>query len=179
MTAATRQQGVALFICLALLLVLAIAGASGVRTAILEERMARNAVDALLASQAAEAALREAEEWLADSLGSTEHFTDGGDNGLWTAAAPGEVDRWATPGVWDPASGKSRGVATRIEIVAMQPRFIIEWLATLESTGNPHLVEDTSDTVEERVAIFRITARGTGRTANARAMVQNTFGVRL
>ena len=173
------QRGVALFICLALLLVLGIAGASGVRMTILEERMARNAGDALVAFEAAEAALRDAEEWLADSLDGTGHFTDAGTNGLWTAARLGETERWAIPGVWEPGNGTCRSAVTHIGLAAVQPRFIIEWIATLRDAGNPHLVEESPANVEERVEVFRITALGMGRTVNARAMVQSTFGVRF
>ena len=69
------QRGVALFVCLAMLLVLGIAGTSAVRTTILEERMVRNAGDGLVAFHAAEAALREGEAFLAGSLDGTGHFT--------------------------------------------------------------------------------------------------------
>lgn len=174
-----RQHGVALFVCLALLLVLAIAGASGVRTTILEQRMARNLLDAGLAFQAAEAALREGEAFLSDSIDGTGHFTDEGTDGLWTAAPPGEAERWAVHATWEPGSGKSRRAPLRMELVAAQPRYIIEWVATLTDTAAPHLIEDSAHVEEERVEVFRITARAVGRTSGARAMVQSTFGLAL
>ena len=173
------HRGVALFVCLALLLVLGIAGASGVRTTILEERMARNTGDALLALQAAEAALREAEAFLTDSVDSTAYFTDEGTNGLWTVAPLGGDERWVTPGVWEPASGGSREVLNPVELVAAQPRFMIEWVATLRNTANPHLIEESPGTADESIEVFRITARGVGRTAGAQATVQSTFGLLL
>ena len=172
-----RQRGMALFVCLALLLVLGIAGSSAVRTTILEERMARNAGDALLAFQAAEAALREGEELLAGGVAGIEFFTDEGNDGLWTPARPGEAERWTIPGIWDPGSSRSRSVRNHLDLVAEQPRFIVERIATLRSTANAHLIEESGIEVEERVEIFRVTARGVGRTANARALVQSTFGV--
>ena len=49
-----RQRGIALFISLVLLLVLTIAGVSAVQTTTMEERMARNSHDSLIAFQAAE-----------------------------------------------------------------------------------------------------------------------------
>ena len=174
-----RQRGVALCVCLALLLVLGIAGASAVQTTILEERMARNGSDAQLAFQAAEAALCEAEALLATGVNSTAEFTDWGENGLWTAPPLGEAERWAKPDIWRGATVGSREVAQRLGGVAAQPRFIIEWIGTLPDTVNAHLVEESSSGAQQRVEVFRITVRGVGRSAGARAMLQSTYGVRL
>ena len=174
-----RQRGVALFVCLALLLVLGIAGASAVRTTILEERMARNAGDALVAFQAAEAALREGEAFLTGSVDGTGHFTDTGNAGLWTPAPAGEAERWTLSGVWDSGSGRSRSVSNRLELVAEQPRFIVEWLASPRTAASPHLIEESTVRVEKRLEIFRVTGRGVGRTDNVRAMVQGTYGLLL
>ena len=57
-----KQTGVALFISLILLLILTIIGVSSVQTTSLEVRMSRNSYDSLLAFQAAEAALRDAQQ---------------------------------------------------------------------------------------------------------------------
>ena len=173
------QRGVALVVCLALLLVLGIAGASAVRTTILEERVVRNASDALVAFQAAEAALREGEAFLAGSIDSTEHFTDTGNDGLWTPAPPGERERWALAGVWAPAGSRSRKVTNPVEAVAAQPRFIVERLASLEIAPSPHLVEESTVASEQRLEIFRVTGRGVGRSGAASAMVQGTYGMLL
>ena len=56
-----RQQGVALFIALVVLLIITILGISGLQTTTLEERMAASARDRDIAFQAAEAALAQAE----------------------------------------------------------------------------------------------------------------------
>ena len=173
------QRGVALFVCLALLLVLGIAGASAVRTTILEERMARNASDGSVAFQAAEAALREGEAFLAGSLGSTDLFTDAGGDGLWTPAPPGETERWALSGVWDPGGGRSRAVSNPLADVAAQPRYIVEWVASLEASSSPHLIEESTDAEEKRLEIFRVTGLGVGRSGAVRAMVQSTYGLLL
>ena len=60
----SRQRGVALFISLVLLLVLTIIGVSSVQTTSLEVRMTGNEHNAMLAFQAAESALRDAEDQL-------------------------------------------------------------------------------------------------------------------
>ena len=88
-----QQQGVALFISLVLLLVLTIIGVSSVQTTSLEVRMTRNAHDSTLAFQAAESALRDAEEQL-DGLVNTVDFTDAGNNGLYNVADLGDTEHW-------------------------------------------------------------------------------------
>ena len=75
------SRGVALFISLVLLLMLTILGVSAVQGTSLEARMARNDHDTLLAFQAAESALRDAEDQL-ETITSTVNFTDAGANGL-------------------------------------------------------------------------------------------------
>ncbi len=177
MKARVRQGGIALFVCLALLLVLGIAGVSGVRTTILEQRMARNLVDADLAFQAAEAALRQGEAFLAESIDSTDRFTAAGTDGLWMAAAPGEGERWAQSGNWDPANGGS--VAVDLDMVAAKPRYMIEWIASLHDTADAHLVEQSEVADAPPVEVFRVTARAVGRTTGSRVMLQSTYGLRF
>ena len=59
-----KNTGVVLFICLVMLLLLTLLGVSSVQTTSLEQIMARNAVDANIAFQAAESALREGEDFV-------------------------------------------------------------------------------------------------------------------
>ncbi len=66
-----NQRGVALFISLVLLLVLTIIGVSAVQTTSMEERMARNTHDSVLAFEAAEVALRTGETFLRNNVNST------------------------------------------------------------------------------------------------------------
>ena len=96
-----RQQGVALFISLVLLLVLTIIGVSSVQTTTLELRMARNEHDSLLAFQSAESALRDAENQI-EAVVSTAVFD--GTNGLYPVAAWGNDDVWTDANVWNGAS---------------------------------------------------------------------------
>ena len=146
---------------------------------IVEARMARNANDALAAFQAAEAALREGEAFLLTQVDSTGDFTETGHNGLWTPAPTGEAERWIRPGVWDAGSGQSRTVSNPLERVAVQPRYLIEWLASLPTDPSPHLLEESTTVPPKRLEIFRVTGRGVGRTENVSATVQSTFGLLL
>ena len=172
-----RQQGVALFISLVLLLVLTIAGISAVQTTSLEERMARNTHDTLLAFQSAESALREAEGWLIANINSTAQFSDAGTDGLWTTSPYDEAaQRWEED-IWADGSALSIAVDSTVDGVATQPRFIVEWVATVQRDENPNLLGSSYSAVFDRIEIFRITARGVGATPNARVMLQGTFGM--
>ena len=173
----STQQGVALFISLVLLLVLTIAGVSAVQTTSLEERMARNTHDHLLAFQSAESALREAEGWILANINSTGQFANNGANGLWTSMPYDEVDQRWEEDIWADGSGQSIGVVNVVDGVASQPRFIVEWVATVQRDENANMLGSSYNAVFDRIEIFRITARGVGGTANARVMLQGTFGM--
>jgi type IV pilus assembly protein PilX len=170
-----RNRGVALFISLVLLLVLTIIGVSAVQTTTLETRMARNEHDVLLAFQAAESALRDAEEFL-ETVVTTAIFTDGGNNGLWTIADFGDPDRWEDANVWQ---GNTSVVAPTAvgTVVAQPPRYLIEHIASVLREENAFQITDPyGATAADRVEIFRITARGVGGTPNARVLLQTTYG---
>ena len=170
----TKQRGVALFVSLVLLLVLTIIGVSSVQTTSLEVRMARNDHDYLLAFQAAESALKDAENVI-DGIVNIDGFTDVGTNGLWTIADIGQPERWENAAVWQGSS--SQVAASNIDGVNAQPRFIIEHAASVIREENAYQQDDpyavgTSD----RVEVFRITALGTGGSANAQVLLQSTYG---
>jgi type IV pilus assembly protein PilX len=158
---ARRASGLALFISLVLLLVLTVISVSAVQTSTLETRLARNQHDTLLAFQAAELALRDAEQFL-DTIETASEFAAGA--GRWLLPAAGAVDRWEEPGVWS-GSG-SVAVASAVGGVAEAPRYLIEYLASLQDDAG-------------EVAVFRITARGIGGSANAQALLQTTYGRRV
>ncbi|MDA1073999.1 MAG: PilX N-terminal domain-containing pilus assembly protein [Proteobacteria bacterium] len=171
-----NERGVVLFIALVFLLVLTIAGVSSVQTTSLEERMARNTHDSVLAFQAAESALREAEAFVRNNVSSTAPFTPAGNNGLWSAAAYTDQDRWLVANVWNDGSSLSRQTNSSLALVAAQPRYIVEWVATVERETNANLIDSSYNAVSDRVEIFRITARGVGGTTNASVLLQSTFG---
>ena len=171
----TAQKGIALFISLVLLLVLTIIGVSAVQSTSLEERMARNAHDSVLAFQAAEMALRQAEEWLIDNSPETTDFTDGGQGGLWTVAPFGVAPRWSGANVWD--GGSSVQVAVAVDNVDSQPRYLIEFLATIDQTANQYEVGVGYPILNETINVFRVTARGVGGSDTAQVVLQTSFGL--
>lgn len=171
------QAGMVLFISLALLLLLTLVGVASVQTASLQTRLARNAHDNLLAFEAAELALREGEALLADQAPEEARFTAQGLGGLWRPAAFADPSPWTAPGVWLAGSGGSRAVVAPPVGVVAPPRYLIEWLATLEGPENPHLLDESATVQGRRTTIFRITATGFGATANAEARLQSTFAL--
>ena len=180
--ARSRQRGMALFVSLVLLLVLTLLGISAVQTTGLETRMARNDHDALLAFQAAESALREAETRL-ETLTSTAVFTATGNGGLWSMPQSNSAPRWQDDAIWEngstiaalPASVAETG--SREVETAAPPRYIIEHVATVERTENAYQIDDPYAFVATgRVQIFRVTALGIGATEHARVMLQTTYG---
>jgi type IV pilus assembly protein PilX len=150
-------SGLALFISLVLLLVLTVMGVSAVQTSTLETRLARNQYDTLLAFQAAELALRDAERFI-ETLDPDTDFGDG--DGLWLPPAPDEVNLWERPDVW---SGEGSRAASSAAAVAEPPRYLIERLALVEHEGG-------------RFAMFRVTARAVGGRTSTQALLQTTYG---
>ena len=173
MLASRKQRGVALFVSLVLLLVLTIAGVSAVQTTSLEERMARNTHDNLMAFMAAEAALREGEDVVEDTIDEDSEF-DAGTDGYWAVASFGEDPVWQDVDLWDDDSAGSVQAGAAIPYVQQQPRYIIEYIA--------QVIEDNEDLASDEeieppiIHMYRITALGVGGTENARVMLQSVYG---
>jgi len=174
-----NQSGVVLFVCLVMLLLLTLLGVSSVQTTSLEQVMARNAVDANLAFQATESALRDGEDFV-EGLVSTNAFDAGSANanGLYDDAGPGSIPNSQSLN-WENANG-SRVADTAITGVSNQPRYIVERVTTVvPQTDSLNLDNIGQDAGLGRTQIFRVTARGEGGTSAARVMIQSTYGKRL
>ncbi|MEM1435585.1 MAG: pilus assembly protein [Pseudomonadota bacterium] len=167
------QGGVALFISLVLLLVLTVIGISAVQSTSIEVRMARNDYDSLLAFEAAESALRDAEAAI-EALPGLAGFNDGGAAGLWTIAPMDETPRWDDPAAW--AAGTSV-VGTAMDKVAAQPRYMIEHVASVIKVENAVTIDDPyGGGAEARIEMFRVTARATGGTDVSQVTLQSIYG---
>jgi type IV pilus assembly protein PilX len=164
-----KQRGVSLLLSLLLLAVLSVATVAAMQTAGLQERIAGNTRDRTLAFNAAESALRDAEQYL-----RTEPILplfDGSVNGHYrknefpglslTRVSPGTVADGSAFEVWnDPATiayVTSRGIAygaktgvAELPDLPTQPRYIIEMMPS-----------DSS-----RPITYRITAVASGRDAS-------------
>ncbi len=166
-----RQQGVVLVVAMLILLLITIVGVTGMQTTILEETMAGAVRDKHIAFNAAEAALREGEEYLTgaslpvfnDTLGR--YSSDGTSEELWKTvnwegATAADCNCFIYPN--EGLIGSS-GVPL--------PRYIIEELPESE-------VKPTSIVVGIKPAvkrtIYQITARGVGLQGGV-AVLQSTY----
>lgn len=153
-SARVGPSGIALFVCLVVLLVLGVAGTSASQAVWLETRMARNGHDSALALQAAESALREGERLLV-SVGF-----DAAATGFHAVAGFGVPEPWSRPETWRSAGSR---VATPLAGVAEPPRFMVERIASGVDPGGRE--------------VFRVTARAVGGTRHARVLLQSTFAL--
>lgn len=180
------QRGISLVIVLIFLAILSILGVSGMQNATFASRIAGNEADRTLAFQAAEAALRDAENDIkglnylgvncstycrADPIYRGNGF--GYDCNLGRCIQTvGASPVWETSSVWDNASVTSvvYGEYTRagaaatdrptMPVVARQPRYILEYF----NQGD--------------YAVYRVTAVGFGANDSTRAMLQAAVKVK-
>lgn len=156
-----RQRGASLLVALAFLVIMAMLGVTVANVTTLQERMAGNTRDRELALQAAEAALRDAEERLEDAaFRSTIPYVNpllGNDDAFWSAcfegtAAPCAIASRLNPTQALPTSGSGA--------VAQPPEYVIERKPDIGTTQ-----------------IYRVTAKGFGGTEEAVVILQAEFGI--
>ncbi len=194
----SRSSGVALVTTMVILLILTIMGVSAVQSTSMQVRIARNVRDSGLAFQAAESALKDAEEYM-EGLNSLLDFDAASNpeaNGRYTAAAcwptaclvadnPGQSGYYVTIPVgadfkwklldWD--GGTVRTGDTNIDGVSGQPKYIVEFVKTVVSEEDTLNLDNIGqDTGAGRTQMFRATAYGTGGTARSHVTLQSTYG---
>lgn len=180
----SRQRGVVLIVALIMLVIMSLLGLSGIRTIALEEKMSANAYDRSLAFQAAETALRVAEEDAGTrALGSKPAQTDGKCNTatLIATAADGYISRtdidcddnwpvevtlanWKTYAKTIPVT---RNLGTLITIA---PSYLIEYLSD-EAPCQPNDPTSTDLGCHR----YRITARAIPGDGRADVMLQSIY----
>jgi len=143
-----RQSGSALVIALVFLLLMTLIGVTAMQTTTLQERMAGNERDRNLAFQAAEAALREAEEWVANN-----------------AATLSSATELANPANWD-GSGATDTVTVDGLQLAAQPVFHV---------GPPQFQRLGSELPPVFRCIYPITTRGVGGSDAAVVVLRSNF----
>jgi len=187
-----RQCGAVLFVSLIILLLMTIIGVSAMQNTTMQEKMAGNLRDANLAFQAAESALRDAENYIANTASLPIFASDCGsasnsNNGLCLPIVPSSTSyqQWENVSYWSNAD-KTRcyGAGTnaaQLSLVSKQPRYMAEEIAIppLDPTEPPDIR-------------YRITAQGYGGAATnqpsgsgrcqdtnvstlARVMLQSTY----
>ena len=149
-----RESGSALVVSLILLVVLTMLGVQGMRTNVMQERMAGNMRERSSAFQAAEAALREGERQLSA--------------GLVTAGAqlldPANPATWQALNFPTPASGVV--IANFNNALAEQPSFY---------AGQRLYYDDIDGIPEPTWCPHVITSHGTGAQADSRVILESFF----
>ncbi|MDH3673012.1 MAG: PilX N-terminal domain-containing pilus assembly protein [Gammaproteobacteria bacterium] len=176
-----RERGVALVMAMVFLLILTLIGVTTMSTTVLEERMAGNMQDKNTAFQAAESALTSGENWLRplaaipifDPLVTNDglHRQSAISTPVWDVttgvwSGTDVVDYTELPGAGSPPSGQL------LSLVNQQPRYLIEDLGPVRDPLKSIKLGTPSRSTRN---VFRITARGTGSSDQAMAMVQSVF----
>lgn len=166
----SSQSGVALIVSLIMLVLLLLLGLTAMQTTTMEESMAGNMQDRMVAFQAAEASLRDGEEWLLD-LGEEPDVVETCGSApceVWTLEATGLGELTERNHAWWQTNG--REYTDTISLAESEPQYVIEFQAYVpdalrlgESYGGP-----------TGRHYYRITSRGTGGSDNAEAIVRST-----
>ena len=175
----STQQGVVLVVCLIFLLVLTVLGVTAMRTTQLEERMAGNARNGKIAFQAAEAALREGEEWVMDidlyDPPSAITICASPPCELWEKNAAALVELHLQDAAWWQTQGREYGSGTdAIAEAGADPRFIVEYIGYDPGVT----IIDTDERAQQLGPhLYRGSAAGFGGDTAAQRVVQSTVRI--
>ncbi len=175
----SRQQGVILVTVLVFLVLLTLISLTGMRAATMEERMSGNSRDRDIAFQAAEAALRTAEDYLVANAGLGEADFDDDPTSTTASGHPGLIGQVVPDSTTDePGRARywrnynwavhSQSYPADIQNTSERPRYVIELLGstgTVSRISGPRPEPNT----------YRITARGVGMSGSAVVYLQSTF----
>jgi type IV pilus assembly protein PilX len=174
--AVIRHKGAVLVIVMIVLIIMTVLGVAAIRNTLLEEKMAGNMLDRDMAFQAAESALRAAEKYIELNIISTLTFDTDGTDGFYDNTD----DRLWAHIDWDANDSREYAGFDSSYNVGTPPRYIVQHLTTTGS-ATEELNQDNygQGTGAGVVAVFLITARGTGGSESAVVYLQSTYGKRL
>ncbi len=163
-----RQTGAVLIVSLVFLLVITMLAVGSMQNTMLEEKMAGNTSDRNLAFQSTESAIREAEV-LVEGLNSLGNFADVGGLRGRTAIEPYFYDQTT----W---SDLSNHIVAETDFGSYEnPRYYIKHLTTVTGTeGSLNMSGYGDNKGTGDVTILRITARGTGASADSAEVILRT-----
>ncbi len=169
---ANSQNGAVLLVSIIILVLLTILGVVGMKSSILQEKLAAGAMDQNVAFQAAESGLRDAEIYISTSVTPASGFSAACTDGLClpsttaTSAWAAIVD-WTSSGI--PIVFGSKTGATAIADVGRQPRYIIELI-------QPDLTSCAGESATSTCGTpYRITAMGWGKRSTTPVMLQSIY----
>jgi len=166
-----RQRGAVLVVSLVILLIVTMLAVGSMQNTILEEKMAGNSSDRNLAFQSTESAVREAEVFI-ESISSLGDFSR-------SAGLYGRTDgepAFDEASTWDNASNH---VVADTDFGSYEPpRYYIKHFTTVDGTeGALNLSGYGNNKGTGDVSIFKITARGTGASADsAEVILRSQYG---
>jgi len=157
------QSGLALIVGLVILTVLTMLSLAGMNTTRLEERMAGNFRDRILAFQGAETALRDAEAFLQSANLPT---FDGTETGLMNLVpGSGSTAYWSQYD-WTNHSRTASSTPSGVQT----PRYVIEELPAI-----PAASESQKFGALQEQSLYKVTARSTGGSGAAVVILQSTI----
>ncbi len=165
-----RQAGVTLVVSLVLLIAMTLLGVTSMQTTRTEIAMAGNLREAGLTFNAAEAGLRFAETFVEDSISTTVYA----DPTIGLYAEADEDPDYTDYTIWT----ASQDAAFNLAYVVEDPKFIIRYLGdrSQNEAAKINIAGYGSAQLGITVSNFRVTARGTGQSGNARRFVQSYYG---
>lgn len=179
-----KQHGAALIVSLVILIVMTLIGLASIRTSAMQEKMSANLRDQQIAMQSTEIALRAGEAWIASQLTEPE-ATNTATNNVWSINNNTMMDEDLIENWWqqqDAAWWNTNGVQSGSDVTFStnetdvdinRPRYVIEQ----QQYVSDDLLLGTGSTTTGRV-YYRVTARGTGGSEQARIMLQSTTAKR-
>ena len=177
------NNGSVLVISLLVLLVLTILGVTALDTTVMEERMSSNTRQRNLAHQAAETALKDAEQWLSNAAGNvvTKAHVSKFDAAteLYDSTITAKSLTWDINDGGNWTTGNSQAVTTLssfptdASVIPGAPRYIIEYVGRI---GDPPLNFTDPDL---REFAFRVVAIGWGPDKTTKVVLSSTFSKRL
>ena len=176
------QQGVVLVIGLIMLAVMTLLAVTSMQSSGLQELMSSNIKDKMTAFEAAESAMRAAEEFLDSGVLNMGAFDDDRTDGLF-ANTFDEV--WKEIN-WENESVEVNNVVVIDGTEATQggvrslPRYVIQHIGPVVSDVDRKLNVDSSyqaNAADVLVQMFKITARGTGGSDNTQVVLEAMYGV--
>ena len=185
---AVSQRGLSLVTTLLFTVAALVLGVSVMGVNVMQERIIGNTKDRDFAFQAAEAALRDAEQDIAANVKSDTAFTDACTNGLCTAPTlrspipvTGALPVDKQPGFSWAAAGNVRTygqytAATALPGVAQPPAYVIEKIGNL---GTPSGESMTIGTAAATAGVgYRVTARAIGARTETNVFLQSIYATR-
>ena len=176
-----RVKGSILLVSLVLLLVMTVAGLTGVKMATLDEKVSGNYQDQQMAFYAAEAALKEAEQFIANNRFTLANFTascadgfcfSGSDSDDVGSCDPGMAQPWQTGALWS-TDDQHRTTSVSISGISAQAKYIIEFRCYIAKEPSGPLPDPANR--RDWAEFFRITALASGGSGDSRVMLQSSY----